>query len=150
MLAAGSELGYDYNPPAFGFPAGGGGGGFGNSFGNDGFAGNAFGGGFGGVPSNTYIPPAAVSISVPVSTYLPPAPAPAPAFQSIPVPSNTYIPPAVGGSFGGGGGAISATAFVTADVGNSLVPPVADFGIGLGNDGYRYKTIRRRVYRRRV
>ncbi|XP_058983400.1 vitelline membrane protein Vm26Ab-like [Musca domestica] len=79
-------------------------------------------------PANTYIPPAA---SAPASTYIPPAaPAPAPS-----APVNTYIPPAA-----------SAPA-------NTYIPPAASApapSVEVAEDGYRYKTLRRRVYRQRV
>ncbi|XP_073841176.1 uncharacterized protein [Musca autumnalis] len=81
-------------------------------------------------PVNTYLPPAA---SAPASTYVPPAaPAPVPA-PSAPV--NTYIPPAA-----------------SAPV-NTYIPPAASAPVPtveVAEDGYRYKTLRRRVYRQRV
>ncbi|XP_073841175.1 uncharacterized protein [Musca autumnalis] len=71
------------------------------------------------------------SSSAPVSTYLPPAaPAPAPS-----APVNTYIPPAA-----------------SAPV-NTYIPPAASAPaptVEVAEDGYRYKTLRRRVYRQRV
>uniref|UniRef100_A0A1I8M0J1 Uncharacterized protein n=1 Tax=Musca domestica TaxID=7370 RepID=A0A1I8M0J1_MUSDO len=140
-----SELGYNYQAPSFGPIAGGGG--FGNSQSSGSF-GQTFGGGFGGAPSNAYIPPEA-SVSVPSNSYIPPGPAPAPVFQTYSPPTNTYIPPPVGNSFGGGfGGGVSQVAF--ADISNSIAPPVADFGTELADDGYRYRTVRRRVYRTRI
>ncbi|XP_073837965.1 uncharacterized protein [Musca autumnalis] len=77
------------------------------------------------VPVNTYIPPAA---SAPVNTYIPPVAA------SEPV--NTYIPP------------VAASEPV-----NTYIPPVAasapEATVEVAEDGYRYKTQRRRVYRKR-
>ncbi|XP_073837961.1 uncharacterized protein [Musca autumnalis] len=77
-------------------------------------------------PVNTYIPPAA---SEPVNTYVPPVAA------SEPV--NTYVPP------------VAASAPV-----NTYIPPAPAASapqptVELADDGYRYKTQRRRVYRKR-
>lgn len=75
------------------------------------------------VPSNSYIPPAA---SAPANTYIPPAAS---------APANTYIPPAA-----------SAPA-------SSNIPPAASepaATVELAEDGYRYKTQRRRVFRHRL
>ncbi|XP_058980264.1 uncharacterized protein LOC131804523 [Musca domestica] len=76
-------------------------------------------------PVNTYIPPAA---SEPVNTYVPPVAA------SEPV--NTYVPP------------VAASEPV-----NTYIPPAAASApqptVELADDGYRYKTHRRVVYRKR-
>ncbi|XP_061400503.1 uncharacterized protein LOC133336236 [Musca vetustissima] len=81
-------------------------------------------------PVNTYIPPAPVAPEpvpvAPVNTYIPPAPvAPKPApVAPVVQPTNTYIPPAP-----------------VAPVEEIEQTPV---------DGYRYKTVRRVVYRHRA
>ncbi|XP_061400505.1 uncharacterized protein LOC133336238 [Musca vetustissima] len=81
-------------------------------------------------PEKTYIPPAPVAPEpapvAPVNTYIPPAPV---APEPVPVapvvqPTNTYIPPAP-----------------VAPVEEIEQTPV---------DGYRYKTVRRVVYRHRA
>lgn len=78
-------------------------------------------------PSNSYIPPAA---SAPASSYIPPAPA-----ASEPV--NTYIPPAPAAS----------------EPANTYIPPAEASApaasVEFADDGYRYRTVRRRVYRHR-
>ncbi|XP_061399426.1 uncharacterized protein LOC133335139 [Musca vetustissima] len=80
-------------------------------------------------PVNTYIPP--VAASEPVQTYIPPVAA------SAPEPVNTYIPP------------VAASEPV-----NTYIPPVAASApeptVEVSQDGYRYKTHRRRVYRKRA
>ncbi|XP_061399427.1 uncharacterized protein LOC133335140 [Musca vetustissima] len=68
--------------------------------------------------------------SAPVNTYIPPVAA------SAPEPVNTYIPP------------VAASEPV-----NTYIPPAAASApqptVELADDGYRYKTQRRRVYRKR-
>ncbi|XP_061399428.1 uncharacterized protein LOC133335141 [Musca vetustissima] len=97
-------------------------------------------------PVNTYIPPVAASAPEPVKTYIPPVAAPAPEpvktyippiAASAPEPVNTYIPP------------VAASEPV-----NTYIPPVAASApeptVELAQDGYRYKTQRHRVYRKRA
>uniref|UniRef100_A0A0A1XPS1 Snake venom metalloprotease inhibitor 02A10 n=1 Tax=Zeugodacus cucurbitae TaxID=28588 RepID=A0A0A1XPS1_ZEUCU len=85
------------------------------------------------VPQNTYIPPAPVQEAVlsepiaPQNTYIPP-----PA-----QPQNTYIPPAPVQE--------AVLSQPIAQPQNTYLPPSSSHG----QDGYRYKTVRRVVYRRR-
>ncbi|XP_036337054.1 extensin-like [Rhagoletis pomonella] len=86
-------------------------------------------------PQNTYIPPAPVQeavlsepIAPPQNTYIPPPAA----------PQNTYIPPP----------APVQEAVLSQPIAapqNTYLPPTSSHG----QDGYRYKTVRRVVYRRR-
>ncbi|XP_068147369.1 uncharacterized protein [Drosophila tropicalis] len=80
-----------------------------------------------GAPGYDYAAPAAAA---PVETYVPPAPAPAPVETYIPPapPAPAYIPPAP----------------VQAE--ESVVEEIEQ----PAEDGYRYKTVRRRVFRHRA
>lgn len=85
-------------------------------------------------PQNTYLPPAPVQeavlsqpIAPPQNTYIPPPP----------VPQNTYLPPAPVQE------AVLSQPIAAPQ--NTYLPPSSS----AGEDGYRYKTIRRVVYRRR-
>ncbi|XP_067648100.1 uncharacterized protein [Eurosta solidaginis] len=81
-------------------------------------------------PQNTYIPPEPVHeavLSEPQNTYIPPPPP----------PQNTYIPPAPVQE------AVQSEPIAAPQ--NTYLPPSSSHG----QDGYRYKTVRRVVYRRR-
>uniref|UniRef100_A0A1I8MWK1 Uncharacterized protein n=1 Tax=Musca domestica TaxID=7370 RepID=A0A1I8MWK1_MUSDO len=116
------------------------------------------------VAGNSYLPPApAASAPAPVEYYAPPAvsnngylppaasaPAPVEYYAPPAVTSNSYIPPA----------ASIPDSTYAAPVSNSIgfegayseqvnFAPSASAGTDFGDDGYRYRTVRRRVYRRR-
>ncbi|KAH8280563.1 hypothetical protein KR018_009936, partial [Drosophila ironensis] len=92
-------------------------------------------------PKNTYIPPPAA----PAKAYIPPPPPPPP-----PAPKNTYIPPAPAP-------APVETYIPPAPPAPAYIPPApvqAEEPIieeieQPAQDGYRYKTVRRRVFRHR-
>ncbi|XP_037821299.1 LOW QUALITY PROTEIN: FH1/FH2 domain-containing protein 1-like [Lucilia sericata] len=83
-------------------------------------------------PQKSYIPPPPPApVEQPQNTYIPPPP-PAPVEQ----PQNTYIPPA-------------APAPVVPE--NTYIPPAAESHVeSVAEDGYRYKTVRRVVYKHRA
>ncbi|XP_051859926.1 uncharacterized protein LOC117566703 [Drosophila albomicans] len=93
-------------------------------------------------PKNTYIPPP----PAPAKAYIPPPAAPAKAYipppppPPPPAPKNTYIPPPA---------APSNTYIPPAPVAPVLSEPVFEEIEQPAQDGYRYKTVRRRVFRHR-
>ncbi|XP_037821471.1 extensin-like [Lucilia sericata] len=96
------------------------------------------------VPHNTYIPPAA---PVPVPEF---HPAPAPEYHPAPVPQNTYIPPAAP-EYHPAPAPVPEYNPAPVAPHNDYLPPSGpvEASADFGNDGYRYKSVRRVVYRRR-
>ncbi|XP_011205824.1 uncharacterized protein LOC105227953 [Bactrocera dorsalis] len=97
------------------------------------------------VPQNTYIPPPA-----PQNTYIPPAAPVQEAVLSEPIapPQNTYIPPPAAPQ----NTYIPPAPVQEAVLSQPIAPPQNTYlppSSSLGQDGYRYKTVRRVVYRRR-
>ncbi|XP_058980263.1 uncharacterized protein LOC131804520 [Musca domestica] len=116
-------------------------------------------------PVNTYIPPAA---SAPAPVYHAPAPAPVYHAPAATAPVNTYIPPAASAPapvYHAPAPAYSESYSTAASVpsnsylapaasapSNSYLAPAASAPVAsasFGDDGYRYKTVRRRVIRKR-
>lgn len=96
-------------------------------------------------PQNTYIPPPA-----PQNTYIPPAAPVQEAVLSEPIapPQNTYIPPPAAPQNTYIPPAPVQEAVLSQPISppqNTYLPPSSS----RGQDGYRYKTVRRVVYRRR-
>ncbi|XP_037821469.1 vegetative cell wall protein gp1-like [Lucilia sericata] len=108
------------------------------------------------VPHNTYIPPAAHA-PAPAPEYHPaPAPAPVPEYHPAPAPQNTYIPPAAPApvpEYHPAPAPAPVPEYHPAPVAphNDYLPPSGpvESSADFGNDGYRYKSVRRVVYRRR-
>lgn len=86
-------------------------------------------------PQKSYIPPAPPApVEQPHNSYIPPPP-PAPVEQ----PQNTYIPPA------------APAPVIVEQPQNTYIPPAAESHVeSLAEDGYRYKTVRRVVYKHRA
>ncbi|XP_054732212.1 uncharacterized protein LOC129240446 [Anastrepha obliqua] len=94
-----------------------------------------------GAPSSEYLPPAASSLS---SEYLPPAAsAPAPSYSAVPEVSFAPAPSYQSESYAP---AASFQSAAYAEPSYAESAPAHSFS---SDDGYRYKTARRRVYRRR-
>uniref|UniRef100_A0A0K8UAZ6 DUF4794 domain-containing protein n=1 Tax=Bactrocera latifrons TaxID=174628 RepID=A0A0K8UAZ6_BACLA len=97
-------------------------------------------------PSNSYIPPAA---NVPDPVY---APAPVPVYQPAPVPSapaSAYIPPAPAAAEPEPVYQPAPSAPASSYIPPAPQPAASEVYEQPAEDGYRYRTVRRRVYKQR-